>query len=210
MTDKIEVFKQNHIKVTNGSKIVHIDPFMTDQTMNDADFILITHDHHDHFSVADIEKTAGSHTVLIVPDNIRDKASEAEKLVEKTVTVRPGESYNIDGLEFETVASYNIGKQFHLKAAGWVGYILKIEGKRIYIAGDTDATDEAKAVKCDIALVPAGGTYTMDAREAAGLINKIRPELAIPVHYGGIVGTKEDGRIFEKLVDDGIKVKLYI
>ncbi len=210
MTDKIEVFKQNHIKVNDKNKIVHIDPFLVDAASNDADFILITHDHHDHFSPEDIKKTAGEHTVLIVPENMKDKAAEAKNLVEKIVTVRPGESCNVDGLEFETVASYNIGKPFHPKEAGWVGYIIKTDGKRIYIAGDTDATDEAKAVKCDIALVPAGGKYTMDAREAAELVNKIRPEVAIPVHYGGIVGTSGDGKTFEKLVADGIKVVLYI
>lgn len=210
MTNKIEVFKQNHIRVISGDKIIHIDPFMTDRAFNDADYLLITHDHHDHFSPEDIAKTAGKHTVLIVPENMKDKAGEAKKAVEKTVTVRPGESYDIDGLEFETVASYNIGKPFHPKAAGWVGYILKIDGKRIYIAGDTDATDEAGAVKCDIALVPVGGTYTMDAQQAAGLINKIRPEVAIPVHYGSIVGTPRDGSDFSKLVDKEIKVEIKI
>ena len=210
MTDRIEVFKQNHIKVTSANGIVHIDPFMVDRAMNDADYILITHDHHDHFSIADIGKTTGRNTILVVPENMKDKAAEAGNLVAKIVTVRPGESCNVDGLEFETIASYNIGKPFHPKEAGWVGYILKTDGKRIYIAGDTDATDEAKAVKCDIALVPAGGKFTMDAREAAELVNTIRPEVAIPVHYGGIVGTPEDGKTFEKLVADGIKVDLYI
>lgn len=210
MTENIKVFKQNHIRVEYGDKVIHIDPFMTDRAMNDADLILITHDHHDHFSVEDIAKTAGEHTVLVVPENMRSKASEAGKLVERIETVKPQESYAIDGIEFETVASYNINKPFHPKAAGWVGYILKTGERRIYIAGDTDATDEAKSVKCDIALVPAGGTYTMDAGEAAALVNTIRPRVAIPVHYGGIVGTKEDGRTFEKLVEDGIKVKLYI
>ncbi len=210
MTDKIRVFKQNHIRVDYEGRIIHIDPFMTDRAVNDADIIMITHDHHDHFSVEDIAKTAGKHTVLIVPENMRDKAGEAEAYAERIETVRPGESYDIDGIRFETVASYNTDKPFHPKAAGWVGYILDLGGKRIYIAGDTDATDEAKSVKCDVALVPVGGTYTMDAQQAAGLVNTIRPELVIPVHYGGIVGTREDGKNFKELVADGIQVELYI
>ena len=87
-----------------------------------------------------------------------------------------------------------------------------MDGKRIFIAGDTDATDEAKKVKCDIALVPIGGKYTMDAKEAAELVNTIRPEIAIPVHFGGVVGSPNDADNFKKDVNAGIKVeniKLY-
>ncbi len=101
-------------------------------------------------------------------------------------------------------------KPFHPRTAQWVGYILRIDGKRIYIAGDTDATKEAKAVKCDIALVPVGGTYTMDARKAAELVNLIRPEVAIPVHYGSIVGKTSDGEAFAELVEPPVKVELKI
>ena len=96
------------------------------------------------------------------------------------------------------------------KSAGWVGYILRIDGQRIYIAGDTDATKEAMDVKCDIALVPIGGTYTMDARKAAELVNTIRPEVAIPVHYGSIVGSPKDGEVFAQYVKDPIKVEFKI
>ena len=101
---------------------------------------------------------------------------------------------------------YNILKPFHPKAAGWVGYILKINGKRIYIAGDTDATKEAKEVICDIALVPIGGTYTMDAKKAAELVNEINPEVVIPTHYGSIVGKLSDAKVFAANVKDTIKV----
>ena len=138
------------------------------------------------------------------------KAEAAREYVKKIVTVKPCGSYNVDGLEFETVPAYNVGKPFHPKSAGWVGYILKIDGKRIYVAGDTDATKEAMTVKCDIALVPVGGTYTMDAKQAAKLINTIKPEIAVPVHYGGVVGKEKDGIDFQKSVDKSIKVVLKI
>ena len=206
MINIIQVYKQNHISVSFADKTVHIDPFMTDTAPHNADFILITHDHHDHFSVKDIANAAKKDTVLVVPENMKKKAAEAEAFVGKTVTVKPNGSYNIDGLEFDTVPSYNIGKPFHPKSAWWVGYILKIDGKKIYIAGDTDKTPEAEAVECDIALVPIGGTYTMNAKEAAELVNIIKPEIAVPVHYGGIVEKENDGKEFERLVDPEIKV----
>lgn len=210
MTEKLQVFKQNHICIVSERGIIHVDPFMSDSSPKNADFILITHDHHDHFSVKDIEKTANEKTVLIFPESMREKAENTGLTFRKTVAVRPGESYEIDGLSFETVPAYNIGKPFHPKSAGWVGYILKTDGKRIYIAGDTDATEETKQVKCDVAFVPVGGKYTMNAAQAADLVNAIRPEIAIPVHYGGIVGTKQDGTEFAERVDGDIKVELKI
>ena len=120
----------------------------------------------------------------------------------------PGSSYEIGDLKFETVASYNKLKPFHPKHAGWVGYILQIDGQRIYIAGDTDATKEAKQVICDVALVPVGGTYTMDAGQAAELVNTIRPKTAIPTHYGSVVGKQEDAQIFADHVDGAITVEI--
>ena len=128
----------------------------------------------------------------------------------KTVTVKPGISAEIDGLKLETVPSYNLLKPFHPKSAEWVGYIVIADGERIYIAGDTDETKEAKAVKCDVALVPIGGTYTMDAKKAADLVNTISPKVAIPVHYGGIVGTADDGKVFAGLVKEPVKVEFKI
>lgn len=206
MTDNITVFKQNHILITSGGKKIHVDPFQCEDAPHDADFILITHDHFDHFSVEDIRRVGNKNTVLIVPEAMRGKAEK----IGMFATVKPGKPYNIYGLEFETVPAYNIGKPFHPKKAGWVGYILKLEGKRIYIAGDTDAADEAKAVKCDIALVPVGGTYTMDAKQAAELVNVIKPQFAVPVHYGGVVGKAGDGLDFKKAVGKDTEVVIKI
>ena len=206
MTDNITVFKQNHILITSGGKKIHIDPFQYEDAPHDADFILITHDHYDHFSVKDIERAASKDTLLIVPEPMRGKAEK----IGRCAPVKPGKTYDIYGLQFETVPAYNIGKPFHPKSARWVGYILNLDGKRIYIAGDTDATEEAKAVKCDIALVPVGGTYTMNAKQAAELINTIKPQIAVPVHYGGIVGKKSDGLDFKKAVDADTEVVIKI
>jgi L-ascorbate metabolism protein UlaG (beta-lactamase superfamily) len=210
MTENIEVFTQSSIRIKDSGRTIYIDPFQMNEEPKNADYILITHDHYDHFSPEDIAKVANSNTILIVPEKMEKKAQEAANLVGRLLTVKPGVYREVDGLEIETVPAYNILKPFHPKCAEWVGYILRIDGKRIYIAGDTDETKEAKAVKCDIAIVPIGGTYTMDAKKAAELVNMIRPDVAIPTHYGSIVGKPSDGEVFAQHVKDPIKVEFKI
>jgi L-ascorbate metabolism protein UlaG (beta-lactamase superfamily) len=208
MTDNIEVFTQNSIRIKDQGRTIYIDPFQMKEEPKNADYILITHDHYDHFSPEDIEKVANSNTILIVPEKMEAKAQEAVNLVGRMLTVKPGVYREVEELEFETVPAYNLLKPFHPKNAEWVGYILRIDGKRIYIAGDTDETKEAKAVKCDIALVPIGGTYTMDVKKAAELVNTIRPAVAIPTHYGSIVGKPSDGDVFAQHVKAPTVVEL--
>ena len=210
MTGNIEVFIQNSIRIRSRVGVIYIDPFQMKEEPKEADFVLITHDHYDHFSPEDIGKVSKADTILVVPEKMAAKAQEVSGMVRKIETVKPSVYREMGGLEFETVPAYNTLKPFHPKSAEWVGYILRIDGKRIYIAGDTDATKEAKAVKCDIALVPIGGTYTMDAKKAAELINTIRPDVAIPVHYGHIVGKPGDGEIFAENVMEPIKVEFKI
>ena len=210
MIENIEVFRHNSIRIKSISGYIYIDPFKMDHAPHDAVSVLITHDHYDHFSPEDIEKVACDKTILIVPQNMEKKAQKVSGIVGKIVTVKPGTYHNMDGLEFETVPAYNILKPFHPKSAGWVGYILHTGGQRIYVAGDTDLIKEIKTVKCDIALVPIGGTYTMDAKKAAELVNEIRPSYAIPVHYGEIIGTAADGKCFAEYVKEPVKVVIKI
>jgi len=210
MTENIEVFKQNSIRISAGCGTIYIDPFKISGQPNDADFILITHDHYDHFSPEDIKSVAGPHTILVVPEKMERKTEEIAKQFSEIVTVKPGAVCKAGNLELETVPAYNIMKPFHPKNAGWVGYILQIDGRRIYVAGDTDATKEAKAVQCDVALIPIGGFYTMDAKKAAELINTIRPDVAIPVHYGELVGKPEDGETFAGMVKAPTRVEFKI
>ena len=208
MTENIRVFTQNSIRISSSSGAIYIDTFKMNEAPHDAAYILITHDHYDHFSPEDIEKVANKNTILVVPEKMRLKADKISGMVKRIETVSPGIKTEIDGLCIETVPSYNILKPFHPKSAGWVGYILNIDGERIYIAGDTDLTKEAKEVKCDIALIPIGGTYTMDAKKAAELVNIIKPKTVIPTHYGSIVGTAKDADAFAKLVDESIDVNI--
>ena len=210
MSDKIEVFTQNSIRIRDRKGTIYIDPFQMNEIPNDADYLFITHEHYDHYSPDDIKKVVGDNTVLVIPESMQDKISDISGQMRRIVTVKPGMFYEVDGLEFDTVAAYNTLKNYHPKSAEWVGYILRLDDKRIYIAGDTDATKEAKAVKCDIALVPIGGTFTMNAKQAAGLINDIRPEFAIPTHYGSVVGSPEDAEVFKENVKEPVKVEVEI
>ncbi|MCI7093573.1 MAG: MBL fold metallo-hydrolase [Lachnospiraceae bacterium] len=208
MTENIEVFTQSSIRITYGDRRIYIDPFQMREAPKDADFILITHDHYDHFSPEDIEKVSNGKSVLIVPAKMLPQAEKVSSIVEEIHSVMPGEHYGISGLEFDTVAAYNNLKPFHPKSAGWVGYILQIDGQRIYVSGDTDMNRDNRDVKCDIALVPIGGTYTMDAKKAAEFINTIRPTVAIPTHYGSIVGKKEDADVFAADVKASIRTEI--
>ena len=204
MLENVEVLIHSSIRVT-GQRVIYIDPFKVSQYYNDADYIFITHDHYDHYSEEDIDKVKKSDTVYIVPSMLAMKLLRRGVPDTNIVPVEPDRIYNIDEFKFETISAYNIGKPFHPKENGWVGYVIETNGLAYYIAGDTDITEDNKKVKCNIALLPIGGTYTMNAKEAAGLANIINPKVAIPIHYGDIVGTTEDAEEFIKLLNPEIE-----
>lgn len=205
MTENITVFTQSSIRIA-GEKMMYADPFRVPIEPHDADVIFITHDHYDHFSPEDIAKVVKNDTTVVVPEKLAAEARSVVPTGGELITVRPNESLTVAGIPVETVAAYNNRKAFHPKSSGWVGYILTVGGERIYIAGDTDATADNRKVKCDIAMVPIGGTYTMDAKEAAEFVNAIRPKVAIPIHYGSIVGSVKDADVFRQGVDAGVEV----
>lgn len=205
---KIEVLTHSSIRLCDAERTIYIDPFRMKGAPHDADYILITHDHYDHFSPEDIRKAAKSGTVLVVPEKMKKAAQEFSAGEFPVYTVSPGEKITVSHLKAEAVPAYNKLKPFHPKRAGWVGYIIETDLGRVYVAGDTDKTRDNLQVKCDIALVPVGGTYTMDAKEAAELINEIRPKTAIPTHYGSIVGKKEDADAFAALVKEPVKTEI--
>lgn len=210
MADNFEVFKQNSIRIRYGEKVIYVDPFEMTEEPKDADYIFITHNHYDHYSPDDIKKVACSKSILVIPEKMGSRAMDLAPFVSRISAVKP-DTYNyVEDLEFETIPAYNLTKDYHPKSAGWVGYILCLDNERIYIAGDTDATPEAKEVDCDVAFVPIGGTYTMDASEAAELVNHIQPKIAIPTHYGRVVGSYADADVFEKEVKFPVKVVVKI
>ncbi len=209
MIDGINVFTQNSIRMEKG-KVIYFDPFRIDQEWKDADLIFITHNHYDHFSLEDIGRIAKKDTKIILPEKMRKDTKRLNFLEEHIFYVKPGQSYQVDEITFTTVPSYNIIKPFHPKSYGGVGYILEIQKVRYYIAGDTDLIQEIKEVQCEVAFLPIGGIYTMNYKKAAELANLIRPKIVIPVHYGSIIGKKEDGIRFRELLALDIQCELYI
>lgn len=199
MIPSAQVLYHSSIKLT-GSKILYIDPYGIEGNPKDADYIFCTHSHYDHFSPEDIEKVRKENTVLIIVESARDDAAYVMG-EEKVRLVEPNHHYQIGEILFETKNAYNIGKSFHKKEMNWVGYLINLDGINFYIAGDTDNIEEIQNVKCDIALLPIGGTYTMNVEEAAKLANTISADKIIPTHYGSIVGKKEDGERFASLVE---------
>ncbi len=200
----IEINCHSSIKITKGI-IIYIDPFRINEEKHDADLILITHDHYDHYSPEDIKKVIKEDTIIVAPKTIKELNNK-----ENIIFVEPNKTYNIKGYKMDTIPAYNINKHFHPKENNWVGYIIEIEGIKYYIAGDTDIIPENQQIKCDVALIPIGGTYTMDYKEASELINIIKPKIAIPTHYGSIVGDITDGEKFKKLIDNTIDVQILI
>lgn len=199
MLEDIEVLYHSSIRMNKG-KMIYIDPYHIEKNYKDADMIFITHDHYDHYSEEDIDKIRKNNTIFIVPENLLNKLIKKGINDENIITLDPGDAENIDGIKVEAIHSYNIDKPFHPKENNWLGYVIEIDGVRYYIAGDTDITEENKNIKCDVAFVPVGGKYTMNFSEAAQLINIIKPKIAVPIHYGSVVGTKQDATDFVKLL----------
>ena len=213
MVENFSVIVHSAIRIiSKNQEIIYFDPFKLDNKFNqDADYIFVTHSHYDHFSPEDILEIKKEQTKIVVPKDLKREAEKLGFSKENILLVVPNENYNINQINIETVPAYNINKDFHKKKYNWVGYIITVDDTRIYVAGDTDNTEEAQNVKCDIAFVPIGGTYTMTYNEAAELIRIIKPTIAVPIHYGKIVGSEEDAMDFkEMLKNEDIKVEILI
>ncbi|MBW2971364.1 MBL fold metallo-hydrolase [Candidatus Woesearchaeota archaeon] len=193
---KIEWLGHASVRIT-GNKVIYIDPFQLQGAQPGADLILITHGHYDHCSIADINKILKQDTVIFATPDCTSKLAKLEK--NNLKLVEPNKSYSLGNVKLETVCAYNPTKQFHPKLNDWVGYIVTANGTRIYHAGDTDLIPEMQQIKADVALLPVGGTYTMDAQEAAQAANTIKPKIAVPIHWGSIVGDKATAEKFKKL-----------
>lgn len=204
MLENIEVLCHSSIRI-NKEKVIYIDPFKINKNYNDADIIFITHDHYDHYSEEDIDKVIKEDTTIVISKDLLKKLLKKGINKNAIIVAEPNKEYETQGINFNTIPAYNINKKFHPKENNWLGYIITINNVKYYVAGDTDITDENRKVKCDVAFVPVGGTYTMDFKEAARLINEIKPKIAVPMHYGSIVGTKQDARNFINLLNSEIK-----
>jgi L-ascorbate metabolism protein UlaG (beta-lactamase superfamily) len=179
--------------------IIYFDPFQI-KTGPKADIIFVTHPHYDHCSPEDIKKIAKEDTIIVT------EKDSAKMLTGKIEIMKVGEEKTVKGIKVKAVPAYNIGKTFHTKDKGWLGFVVEIEGVKIYHAGDTDFIPEMKDIKTDIALLPVSGTYVMTADEAVKAALTIKPQIAIPMHYGSIVGSEKDAEKFAKALEGKIEV----
>ena len=207
----IERLAHDCFKVYDDHTCVYADPFQIPEQQDKADILLITHEHYDHCSIEDIRKVIKPDTVIVT---IPGCASKLNRLPVKDIKMMvPGQRVSVDGVTIETIPAYNTNKfraprtPFHPKEDGRVGFVFELGGKRIFHAGDTDFTPEMAALKdIDIALMPVSGTYVMTAEEAAQAVNTFKPKVAIPMHYGAIVGTPEDAERFKALAKVPVEI----
>ncbi len=189
----------------DGPPVIYFDPWRLSGRPPRADLVLVSHEHSDHCSPKDVKKVSGPETVVIA------NAGAAKKL-RGAQAVRPGDRLTAAGVEIEAVRAYNVSKfrspgvPFHPKEAEHVGYVVTVDGVRIYFTGDTDHIPEMADIACDVALLPVSGTYVMTVEEAAEAARTLRPQIVVPMHYGSGIGTADDGRRFTELYEGEVVV----
>ncbi|TMI20629.1 MBL fold metallo-hydrolase [Candidatus Bathyarchaeota archaeon] len=199
---KISWLGHDSFRISNGKTII-IDPFKIRAIPDKADILLVSHEHFDHLSLDDIKKVSSDKTTIVTILAVKKELSSMK--VKEVKAVKPGDKVAFGDITIEVVPAYNLnkfrepGKPFHPKEDGKVGFILSINGVRVYHAGDTDPIPEMKSFKTDVALLPVSGTYVMTPEEAAEATRMIKPKLAIPMHYGAIVGSENDAEKFKQL-----------
>jgi len=198
MIKKIHWLGHDGFRIDSG-KAIYFDPYQIKSAVP-ADIIFISHDHFDHCSEDDIKKIQKKDTVIVTD------AVTAKKLKGSIRVVKPGDTLTVENIAVEVVPSYNTNKTFHPKASGMLGFIVTIEGVRIYHAGDTDFIPEMNSIKTDIALLPVSGTYVMTAAEAVQAALAIKPAVAIPMHFNAIVGSEKDAALFKEKLAGKIEV----
>jgi len=204
----IQLLGHSSVRISD-KRIIYIDPFEISEGTHvpKADIILITHAHYDHCSIKDIEKIKKQDSIAVT---VADCQSKLANLGFKDVRlVEPGSKLEVNGIKIEAVPAYNTNKQFHPKENQWVGFIIEVDGVKIYHAGDTDLIPEMKTIDVDIAFLPVSGTYVMNAAEAAQATRTFsRCKVAIPMHYGSIVGNGSDAENFKNSAGCEVRILL--
>ncbi len=198
-----------------NSFVIYIDPYQIRAGLPKADYVFLTHDHYDHCSVSDIEKIIKPGTKIIMTADCQSKVARFSIPIKMQI-VEPGQELDFGSLKVNVFPAYNIDKHFHPKDQDLVGYLIKLNNVLIYHAGDTDFIPEMQKLtgynqkdKNFVALLPVGGRYTMTAEEAVEAVKLIKPSVAIPMHWGNIVGTKDDAEEFVELCkEQGIEARI--
>jgi len=186
-----------------GSKVIYTDPFKV-KSQDQADIVLLSHEHFDHLSVADLNKVIFQETTIVASPLCKDDLQSLR--VKATLFLDPGKMLTVGNIRIEAVPAYNTnkfrepGKAFHPKEQKCLGFVITMDGTRVYFAGDTDFIPEMKNIQCDVALLPVSGTYVMTVEEAVQAAEAINPKIAVPMHYGTIVGSSADATKFQSLV----------
>ena len=208
---KIKLIAHAGFVIENKENKIIIDPYKTEYKEK-GNIILITHDHFDHLDLKDLKKVTNASSIVIAPTHCKE---QLEKLkIKKIIELNAGKDIEINGIGIKAVVAYNInkfndvGELCHTKKYGGVGHIITIDKTKIYNLGDTDNINEFSTIedKIDIALVPVSGKYVMTAKEAAEAVNRIRPKIAIPMHYSSFVGSIKDAREFKNLAKCNVKI----
>ncbi len=184
------------IRINASDLLIFIDPYDIKERAK-SDLVMVSHEHFDHCSLDDLRKVTVKRTHLVGPPKVQ---SVLRRVTSHVHMIEVGQEIEVLGVKIEAMPAYNVNKEFHPKSAGGLGYVFEVDGKRIYYAGDTDLIPEMEGLNVDVAILPVGGVYTMDAEEAARAFEIIGAQEGIPMHYGSIIGTGADGEKFRRLI----------
>lgn len=201
LVNEISVNTQSSIHINHKELSIYFDPLEIAQEAHDADLIFFTHGHYDHYSPDDYRKVRKEDTLFIAPESMHSDMKRDG--LTNAIYMQPEEEKTAKGVKIQSIPAYN---DLHKRKYGWLGYVITLDGITLYNMGDSAATSEAEKVRADIVMVPIGGSFTMDAHQAAELVNKIQPAVAIPIHYGSIVGSPHDADVFASEVNSRIRV----